>query len=70
MMPLRCTTAGLFTVIVQYVSTGCVAGILTMLLMALGTRQDTGAGSSGDKPVACKAMPKPKKRVDTPGFHV
>jgi hypothetical protein len=34
--------------------------------MALGTRQDTGAGSSGDKPVACKAMPKPKKRVDTP----
>ena len=69
-MPLPCTTAALFTVIVQYVSTGCVAGILTMLLMALGTRQEAGAGSSSDraKPVACKAMP--RKRVDTPGFHL
>ena len=68
-MPLCCTTAALFTVIEPYVSTGCVAGILTMLLMPLGTRQDTGAGSASDKPrVACKAMP--KKRVDTPGFHL
>ena len=50
---------------------GCfVYSNCAMLLMALGTRQEAGAGSSSDraKPVACKAMP--RKRVDTPGFHL